>query len=76
MLPINWLNHHKVPDVNVDIVQNIYKSYTIPTYFFVEKYFDSWDPKIHGPHNYLQIFYVASLMDKYGTTKHCPLVMF
>ena len=76
MLPINWLNHHKVPDVNVDIVQNIYKSYTIPTYFFVEKYFDSWDPKIHGPRKYLLSFHVDALIEEYGTNKNHQFATF
>ena len=71
MLPINWLNYRKVPDVNVDIVQNLYNAYCTPKSFFVEKYFDSWYPKIHGPHNYLQSF-----IDKYRTTKNYPLAMF
>ena len=43
---------------------------------FVEKYFDSLDPKIHGPCNYLQSFYVAALIDEYGITKHYPLESF
>ena len=73
MLPIN---HHKVPDVNVKIVQNFYNAYSSPKYFFVDKYFDSWDPKIHGPCNYLQIFYVTAFIDKYGINKHYPLAMF
>ena len=56
MLPINWLNHQEVPDINVEIAQNFYNAYCTTRYFFVEKYFDIWDPKIHGPRNYLQIF--------------------
>ena len=43
---------------------------------FVKKYFDSWDPKIHCPRNYLLIFYVAALIDEYGTNNHYPLAMF
>ena len=31
---------------------------------------------MHGPCNYLQSFYVAALIDKYGTTKHYPLEMY
>ena len=44
--------------------------------FFVKKYFNSWDPKIHGPRNYLQGFYVAALIDEFGTTNNYPLAMF
>ena len=76
MLSINWLNHHKVMDVNVNIVKIFYNAYCMPQSFFVEKYFNNWDPKIHAPCNYLQIFYVAALIDKCGTTKHYPLAMF
>ena len=54
--------------------------YIMPTVcqnlFFGHKYFESWNPKIHGPRNYLKSFYVASLIDKCGTNKHYPLAMF
>ena len=55
------------------------KMSTMPTVHqkqFVEKIFDSWDPKIHVPCNYLQIFYMAALIDECGNTKHYPLAMF
>ena len=42
----------------------------------VEKDFDIWDPKIHGPRNYLQSFYVAALIEECGTEKHYPLANF
>ena len=76
MLPINWLNHWEFTYVNVDIVQNFYNAFHTPTSFYIEKYFESWNPKIHGPCNYLQSFYVAALIDKCGTTKHYPLAMY
>ena len=76
MIPIKWLNHRKVLDVNVEIVQNFYNAYCTPTLFFVEKYFDGWDTKIHDPCNYLHSFYVAALIDKCWTTKYYPLAMF
>ena len=76
MLPINWLYHREVPDVNVEILKIFYYAYCTPKPFFVEKDFYSWDPKIYGPRNYLQSFYVAALIDKYGTTKHYLLAMF
>ena len=76
MLPINWLNHYKVPDVNVEIMQNFYDAYSTPKSFFADKRFDSWNPKIHGPRNYLQSFYVAALINKYWTKKHYPHAMF
>ena len=62
MLTINWLKHRKVLDVNVDILENLHNAYRMPKSFFVEKYFEGWYPKIHGPCNYLQSFYVAALI--------------
>ena len=56
--------------------KNFYNAYSTPKSFFVEKDFDSWYPKIHGPRNYLQSFYVAAIVDKCGTAKHYPLAMF
>ena len=49
---------------------------TVGQIVFAEKDFDSWDLKIHTPRNYLQSFYVNSLIDKCGTTKNYPLAMF
>ena len=76
MLTINWLNHRKIPDVKVEILQNFYNANHTPKSFFVEKYFDSWDPKIDGPCNYLQSFYVAARIDKCGTMKYYLLAMY
>ena len=44
--------------------------------FFVDKDFDSRYPKIHTPRNYLQSFYMAALIDEWGTKNNCPLAMF
>ena len=62
-LPNNWLEYQGYEDVNVEIIQNFYNAYYTQKYFFVEKYFESWDPKINGPRNYLQGFYVAALIE-------------
>ena len=56
MFPINWSNYIEVTDVSVEIVQRFYIAYCTPTSFFVEKDFDSFDPKIHGTCIYLQSF--------------------
>ena len=45
-------------------------------HFLIEKYFDSSDPEIHSPRNYLQSFYVAAIIDKCKKTKHYPLALF
>ena len=60
----------------MEITQNLYNAYYTPKSFYVEKYFESWDPKIHGPRDYLQSFYVAALIDECGTNNHYPLAMF
>ena len=76
MLPINWLEYQKLVYVNVEITQNFYNAYSTKKYVFVEIDFDSWDPKIHSPRNYLQSFYVAALVEEYMTKEHYPLAMF
>ena len=76
MIPINWLNYHKVPDVNVEIAQFFNNANCTPKSVFVEKDSNGWDPKIHGPRNYIQIFYVAAPIDECRTNNHYPLAMF
>ena len=63
MLPKTWLEYQQYANVHVDITQNFYNAYCTQKYCFVEKYFESWDPKIHGPRNHLQSFYVAALIE-------------
>ena len=58
------------------ILQNNYIIPTVPKFVFVGKYINTWDPQIHSPCNYLQIFYVAALIDECGTNNHYPLEMF
>ena len=76
VIPINWLEYQEFVDVNVEITKILLNAYCTQKSFFVEKDFESWDPKIHGPRNYLQSFYVAALIDECGTTKNYPLAMF
>ena len=76
MLPKTWLEYLQYEEVDVDISENLYNANLTPKYVFVEKYFESWDPKICDPRNYLQSFYVAALIDKCRTNKHYPLAMF
>ena len=35
IIPINSLNHRKVPDVNMEIVQNFYNAYSMPKSFLL-----------------------------------------
>ena len=64
MLPKTWLEYQKYAGVHVEITQNFYNAYCTQKYFFVEKDFESWDSKIHSPHDYLQSFYVAALIEE------------
>ena len=73
---ITWLNNREVPDVTVEIVQKFYNVYCTPDNVFIEKNFDTWDTKIHGPCNYLPSFYVAARIDKCGTMKYYLLAMY
>ena len=76
MLTKTWLEYQQYQDVRVEITQNLYNAYCMLKYIYVEKYFESWDPKIHSPRNYLQSFYVDALIDECGNDKHYPLAMF
>ena len=76
MLPKTWLEYQQYADVHVDITQHFHNAYSTQKSFFVEKYFEIWDPKIHSPRDYLQSLYVAALIDKCGNDKHHPLAMF
>ena len=76
VLPKNWLEYQQYEDVHVTITQNLYNAYCTPTSFFVEKYFEIWDPKIYGPRNYLRGFYVAAPIEECGTEKHFLLAIF
>ena len=58
------------------MTQNFYNAHCTQISFFVDKYFESLDPKIHGSCSYLQSFFVAALIEDCGTKKHYPLTMF
>ena len=75
MLLKTWLEYLQYEEVDVEITENLYNANCTPKYFFVEKDFESWDLKIHGPRNYLHSFYVAPLIGEYGTDKHYLVTM-
>ena len=54
VLTKTWLEYQQYEDVHVAITKYLYNAYCKRKYFFVENDFESWDPKIHGPCNYLQ----------------------
>ena len=72
MNPKTWLEYQQYEDVNVEITQSFYNAYRTQN-IFVEKYLESWDPKIYGPRNYIQIFYVNARIKKCRNKKHYPL---
>ena len=59
----------------MEITESLYNANCTPI-FFVEKDFEIWGTKIRDPCNYLQIFYMASLIDECGTNNNYPLAMF
>ena len=63
MLPNTWLEYQDFADVHVEITLNFCNAYCMKKSFFVEKYFESWDPKIHGPPNCIYSFYLAALIE-------------
>ena len=63
MLTKTWLEYQLYEGVHVEITQNLYNSYCTPKSFYVDKYFESWDTKIHGIRNYFQSFYVSALIE-------------
>ena len=64
MITKTWLKYIQYEEVDAEITENLYNANCMPRYFFVDKDFESWDPKTHGPRNYLQGFYVAALIDE------------
>ena len=63
MLPKTWLEYQQYADVHVEFTKDLYNAYCTQKNVFVEKDFESWVPKIHSPCNYLQIFYVTTIIE-------------
>ena len=62
ILPSRWLfllQYEKIGDAIYIFFQN---ASCTPIKFFVGENLDSWNPKTHGPRNYLQSFYLAALI--------------
>ena len=76
MLPKHWLEYLQYEEDDVEITENLYSANCTPKSFFVQKDFESWNLKIHGPRNYIQSFYLASIIDECGTKKYYQLAMF
>ena len=72
ILPSKWIDLLKFENIGDEIYGNLQNSYCTPLEFFVEENFDNWHPKIHGPRNYLQSFYLAAHIQKCGGKTHYP----
>ena len=61
-----WIDLFKYEIIGDEIYENLQNAYCTPLEFFVEESFDIWHPKIHGPRNYLQSFYLDALIQRCG----------
>ena len=75
-MPSKWIDLLKYESISDKIYENLQNDSCTPIKYFVEKFFNSWHPKTHGPRNYLQIFYLAALIQKCGGKKHYPFAEF
>ena len=75
MIPKTWLEYQQYVDVHVEMTQKFIMP-TVRSFYFVEKDFESWDPKFHGPRNYHQSFYVDDIIEECVTKNHYPFAMF
>ena len=57
-------------------IKKIQNASCMPIEFFVEENLDSWHLKTHGPCNYLQSFYLSSLIHKCGKQNKIHLQSF
>ena len=72
MIPKTWLEFLQYEEIDVEITDNLYNSNCTPKYIFVEKYLETYDPKIYAPCNYLQSFCVTDLIDEFRTNNKYP----
>jgi hypothetical protein len=76
MLPKMWLRAQKafpLEEVRIEITDLFLSAILTSLAFFVEDDFKEWNPKIHGPRNFLQSFYVAALAYDAGSLKDYPM---
>ena len=65
-MPSRWLFLLKFDKIGDEIHEIFKNASCTPIQIFVEANLDSWNPKTHGPRNYLQSFYLADLIHKCG----------
>eukprot|EP00978_Attheya_sp_CCMP212_P038892 scaffold197238_cov26-Attheya_sp.AAC.2 len=76
MLPPMWLSAQKrfpFKEVRDEITDLFLSAILTSVEFFVEDDFKDWNPKIHGPRNFLQSFYIAALAYDAGSLKDYPM---
>ena len=71
-MPSKWIYLLKFEKIGDKIHENLQNAYCTPLEFFVEENFENWHPKIHGPCNYLQSFYLDALIQKCREKTHYP----
>ena len=76
ILPSRWLFLLKFDKIGDAIHEHFQNARYTPIQFFVEETLDSWNPKTHGPCNYLQSFYLASLIHECGEINNIHLPRF
>ena len=76
MSPKTWLEYQKYEDVHVAIMRNLYNSYCTPNVFLLRKISRVGIPKSTVLVVIFIFFYVAALIEEYGTKKHYPIAMF
>ena len=64
ILPLRWLFLLQFGKIGDAIYENFQNASCTPIKFFVEENVYSWHLKTHGPHNYLQSFYLAAHIHK------------
>ena len=66
LLTSQWIDLLKYESISDGIYENLQNTSCMPMNFFVEGFFDSSHPKTYGPCYYLQSFYLAALIQKFG----------
>ena len=75
-MPSRWLYLPKFENFGDTIHEKLQNSSCTPIKFFVEENLVSWHPKTHGPRNYLQSFYLATLIHKCGEKNNIHMLRF
>ena len=76
LLPSRWLFLLKFDNFGDAIHENFQNASCTQIKFFVEENLVSWNPKTHGPRNYLLSFYLAALIHKCGEKINIHILRF